>query len=866
MINHWAADSWALVVGIDQYDVPVVSPLTGAVADAAAAVKWLRMVGIPDAQILVNASPSSTSRPALDALKISTKKASFGEIWASIHKLRQVAGGARLFIFLSGHGLYDAASGRLFLTQDYGVNEDLSNNLGIDAFRQFFLSLAFPEQFFFFDGCQNYPVSPSLRSPVTGRTPVVANYTPRPENGMVACYAASQNQFAVEIGGRGAMLCCLLEEIDWTRLCALPSYDPRHAAITYNWQTGRRTLDLRRLFLDFVKPDVTAAARKEGRLQTPVLEVYGAAAGWNELEILELPAEPTAELRIAVEPPQATEAVAQINISLRSPRRDYYLPLKPPLVLPDACRVPQKGAIDPMCYLNSITPWVIKTMPPPFTVNRPQHDAVFELERQPGLGPTPLSGQAEEDIAFVNVRLLSANGRQARVPIEVYEAIAGETGLDMPVAQAGPDGVIMRPHEYGPDFMMLHDAPGDGRDLIAGWARAFARMRPGGVDHVAIVPPGKLLKDHLPNLEFRMPAGAEALGGFLGEARVVFIERPHASHDGRFWHANGDYSLGALEDLKRIRVEPGYHRVRVDLPWGSWVDFVDVPHTGVAVCRLPESIGLPPLRNSIPRGRIGTLMIRWAEPTFDLHREGLVNWHVLSNTALYRRGRVLSLDFAHLPELTRFATLAWPFDRMLAIDAAGSFPRAEPYSTTPIPEWDLLVTCGRLDAIGPERLSELCRGGWASMPNRDVRLGVALAYAAHAAGAWDDLAAILDALRDSADAIIDIALLQDAWSGHDAWHSQGIMIIKVDAVLARRLAAGELPMFQWGLPLARDIAGAELLVDRMGAVTSTWSNWMIALGPVPAHEFVAGGDAELFIDGREVEVEDKEEPRSLYFD
>jgi hypothetical protein len=830
-INGWAANSWALVVGIDQYDVADVPSLTGAVADAVAAVKWLRTFGVPDSQILVNASPSPTSKPDLDAIKISTEAATFGQIWASIHKLCKVADGARLFIFLSGHGLYDAADGRLFLTQDYGVNGDLSANLGLDAFKDFFLSLVFLEQFFFFDGCQNYPVSPSLRSPVKARTPPIAGYTPRPENGMAACYAASQNQFALEIDGRGAMLHHLLNELDWVQLCALPPHDPRHSAIIYDWHTGRRTLDLRRLFLNFVKPVVTEAAGKEGRLQTPVLEPYGTAAGRLDLPILELPAEPTAELRIAVEPPQATDAVAQINISLRSPRRDYYLPpLKPPLVLPDACRVPQKGDIEPLCYLNSDTSWVIKTAPRPFTVSRPQHDAVFELERKSGRDPTPLAGQAEGELGFFNIRLMAADGKQTYVPDQVYVDIHQATGLDMPTQWAGPDGVIMWPHEYGPDFAVLDYAPDGGRNLIDGWARAFARIGPGDVDHVVIVPPGKLPKDHQPNLEFRIPNGARALGGFLTEERVVFIERASESSEGRFWRGNGDYSLGALEDLKRIRVEPGYHRIRVELPWGNWTDLIDVRHKGVAVCQLPEKIGLPPLRNTVAQdfiGRLmarspGTLMIRSTErrPGFELTR-----WRPLRDTARFKSGRVLSLEFEHLEPHARFATIAWPFDRTLAIDLAGSFPRAEPYSTTPIAEWDLLVTCGRLDAIAPERLSELCHGGWASMPERDDILGIALAYAAHTAEAWDDLRAILGALGDLANSIIDVALLERTCCVTD---------LTMEEALTRRLAAGELPVFLWGLSLARDAAREALLIDRIGAATVTWSNWTTAFGPRPA--------------------------------
>ena len=127
-INRWAANSLALVVGIDRYDLADVPALTGATADAVAAVNWLRTLGVPDAQILLNVSPSPTSKAALDALRIHVEDATFSKIWGSIYRLHQVPDGTRLFIFLSGHGLYDAADGRLFLTQEYAVNGNFTAN------------------------------------------------------------------------------------------------------------------------------------------------------------------------------------------------------------------------------------------------------------------------------------------------------------------------------------------------------------------------------------------------------------------------------------------------------------------------------------------------------------------------------------------------------------------------------------------------------------------------------------------------------------------------------------------------------------------------------------------------------------------
>src|SRR4029077_18709199 len=106
-----------------------------------------RTLGVPDAQIFLHAAPSPTTKPAVDALGIPAVDAADDRIWASINKLSKVADGTRLFIFLSGHGLYDPKDGRLFLTQDYGVNGNLGKNLGLATYIELFLSFAFREQY-----------------------------------------------------------------------------------------------------------------------------------------------------------------------------------------------------------------------------------------------------------------------------------------------------------------------------------------------------------------------------------------------------------------------------------------------------------------------------------------------------------------------------------------------------------------------------------------------------------------------------------------------------------------------------------------------------------------------------------------------
>src|SRR5260370_9944369 len=105
---------WALVVGIDRYDAaPTVRELQGAVADAIVAVQWLRRLAVPDTQIRLHASPSTSNAPALNQLGLAYKPARNPDIWSSVSDLRQQTG-TRLFVFLFGHGLYDPSTRTLF--------------------------------------------------------------------------------------------------------------------------------------------------------------------------------------------------------------------------------------------------------------------------------------------------------------------------------------------------------------------------------------------------------------------------------------------------------------------------------------------------------------------------------------------------------------------------------------------------------------------------------------------------------------------------------------------------------------------------------------------------------------------------------
>ena len=183
-------------------------------------MRWLLALGVPAEQILLHASPTEASEQPLKDLLTEMQRPSYlaatePAIWASVDQLRN-GSGSRLFVFLAGHGLYDPETRRMFLTQEAGV-AGAWVNLGLDEYLELFLSMDYPTQFVFLDGCQNYPYADSTRPTVKAAMHAgVTGYTARPGNRLAVCYAASQDQRAAEIEGRGAFLRRLAAR-RWTR-------------------------------------------------------------------------------------------------------------------------------------------------------------------------------------------------------------------------------------------------------------------------------------------------------------------------------------------------------------------------------------------------------------------------------------------------------------------------------------------------------------------------------------------------------------------------------------------------------------------------------------------------------------------------
>src|SRR5262249_23742123 len=224
----------------------------------------------------------------------------------------------RLFVFLSGHGLYEPGWHRLFLAQDFDVNGDRTKNLALDAYQDFFASMPFGEQFLFMDGCLNMPYSPSERGSIPPGLPRIGGYTPDAQNRQLAWYAASIGERATEIAGRGAFLRCLLESLD-PDLLATEDVDATLAeAIEIDWATGARRVNLPTLVERWVAPPVTDQANA---LLPPVSQhpkafsVYAAAGASGPPPVLRLPDVGVSKLQLDLRPAGADAGVKNIVVS-----------------------------------------------------------------------------------------------------------------------------------------------------------------------------------------------------------------------------------------------------------------------------------------------------------------------------------------------------------------------------------------------------------------------------------------------------------------------------------------------------------------------------------------------------------------------
>ncbi len=838
-----AATTWALVVGIDQYDSPDIPALQGAVADALAAVSWLRQLGVPDGQILLNASPApgSPSATALQAAHLPFKPACQSDIAALVYRLGQVTG-TRLLVFLCGHGLYEPSSGPMFLVQDSGVSDQWPN-LGLDAYTQKFLSLPFRRQFLFMDGCLNFPYPETVRQRFQAMGPVgVAAVTPRPDTTMVTCLAASMGERALERAGRGLFLSALLPQLNPAQ--PVPDFPD---VLSYSFDDGTQTVDLK-VLMERLGQQVQADS---GGAQHPVALVKGpglvADGSYPLFRVLPDPA--TVMVSLTVDPPHAAGDIRRLGIWIADPPfPGRYLYQPPPLPMPVVARLPQRVNGVATCDLPPTAPWDLVSARSDFTADADQTvrftlKARQQQQQQQQQQQTPVQRSAWAGPQRFTVTVAGRDGRRhnaLRDPA-VYQEVARELGLTLPVSdQPVDEGVVVHLHEDGPVFTAEPAMAERGAAIAARWADALQAVLPDGLT-VTTATRGDLAAAR-GTLQFQFPpGGARQLAGPLASQPAVVMERGPVLRPPA-WQLTGPpagmehlMSLADLEASPDLALDPGPVRVSLELPWGSWSTTAMAPVSGTTQVELPQTVGVPPLRVALAgeldylseRDRSGNPMIlglQGAAPQATLvsllSQDGLDPAVVAAPTPSAAWG-VRQPGLAGVLRLDGRRTVMFPLaGRSLAVDDADGGPRVEPLSVTAAAAWDLLIGTGQLEAL------DVATGVSLALHADDDLLRLAGAYVVYARSDWLTL---LDVVR-SADrpGYLDEALLALAAAGAVGTVSGDLADRAMEQISAAALQ-GHVPVLRWGIELALIVLTPE--ARRTDPVVSAWYTALTTIRP-----------------------------------
>ena len=269
---------------------------------------------------------------------------------------------------------------------------------------------------------------------------------------------------------------------------------------------------------------------------------------------------------------------------MQTPARTLYLPKPGPgggLPNPYVCCAPTGAILEAWCTPKVDSGWRSVNSPQ----QKPLAGSAVELVLELAQLPVSLSGPPNPRDGF-NIRILGPGGGPIGLIGGDYSDIAARSGID---PDSLPTGVTFTDHEIGPDIGFEANIPGAAdaaQDLADRWLMAIRRHVARGDLQVILSPPGQEPAEVRPNLRFVLPAGgAGTLAGFLiGEPVLTITPVGLPPSDRRF-------SLTDIQSHPVERVEPGPHRVRIDLPWGGWSTLVHPPSTGEPVeCRLPERV------------------------------------------------------------------------------------------------------------------------------------------------------------------------------------------------------------------------------------------------------------------------------------
>lgn len=807
-----AASTWAVVVGIDTYDN--FRHLKGAAADAHATVTWLRQLGVPDGQIMLHAAPSEASQKSVEDLNLPVGGCTEPEIWTSFERLRANQG-TRLFLFLAGHGLFEPGGQRTFLTRE--ASQMTVSNLGIDWHARLLRGLDYKLQILVMDGCLNLPYDATRRAQFReGQHSGVEPLPPLDTSFQVLCCGATQGQKAQEVRGRGLFTSKLL--------AALDPKDPDLRCVDIDDKYGTVQLDLFRAVQEVAKPETEAAASAQGRKQSPGIYTLSAGETPGVIPVVELPTAEPARLSVSVKPGAALPDVKFVTLS--SDSNEWKRKLLPAALesAPHVSVLPPGLPVSVRCLLKPQTDWVQPGQEDLTTAG--DMVVVFDLQPPGGGGASPPA-----------IQTIDVDGRVVKaIPIR-------RVGIDRAVERLGRDFGI---REIGLGGSGRGTLPGG--SLGEGGEESLTFVLPEGDDAWGSEAEGtafevaEVVTEHTPEGIHAVVREQDALESVT--AFEIPMTRTSAIRLAGFWAHTPVIKVGDTplcpNDLVSSPLVPvdGPTTVRIELPWGTWSRRFDASRGRTTQIKLPDRVGVPPLRALMLRNEGGELdqPLSVVAARADLSGAGLVDAESRPLGArLERRPRsgfsawtgstfdVLG-DPLPAPRWQRYVSregLHFPLSEIGAVALnLGRAERAEPLSRTRSKQWDRLVAFGELAKVGESEAEELASRKW-----DDLLLGLAGAYACYANEQDRYLEGTLENLRALDSDLPDVALLEAALDARRDRHRREV---------SDRLGRASIPVFRWGVAigqLAADHYGDDRLAGRLRrvehglVVTSTWTLW-----------------------------------------
>lgn len=831
-------DGRALVVGIDCYSDRAIPDLSGPVRDACDTVRWLRSIGIPDDHINLHVEPSPEGQKELNKLNLAYQGAKESDIWRSIGALFKQSG-SHLFIFLLGHGIYEPTAKALFLTAEADTSGAMTN-LGLDWHIDQFLAMDFEEQLLVMDGCLNYPYGTSQRQSIpAGKYSGVGDKTPKPTNTITCCYACSQSEQAVEIGGRGIFLQHLLPLLD--------IQDPDDRALQLDFKTGQVFIDLRAAVTKVAGPQVEHAAWNASQpvKQVPFIDVEGRGKAWASPP-LHLPDQSAASLVVRVTPPTAVQDIEFILVELMEPPfwRCYSSATPGRSVdMPFVNRLPVGSDARVRCSLKKGVPWqsppvkvinvhaaaedlevnlALEPLPLPDRPSEPMPPAIPGDPSTPKAGPPPEAPRTSDSLSvasrIINIHTVGPSGGiEFDTPyLGVLDSRAEALGLSIADSESG--SVILAPLQERDEALRFasdvalridHETPKD----------VFAYME--------IQEP---LQTPRPLTTLRInfaTGGPRRLAGPLAEISCVTV------------NDRLSLTLQRISDNPIVEVTPGPITIEIQLPWGNWTTRTRVSEGSVTEITLPEEMGVhTPLRVAFPsslweKAQGNTIIGCGDVPTHaTAHELGIGNMPIRVSSEgggywnLFVDSEKASRDWGVIFSDGQGVNL--PLHPKLPVglinDSAGRL-RAEPLSAISNPEWDELVCLGNLRArFTPPNLRD-------AADDSDVVLALAKAYAHFAAAKYGEAAGILHAIHEAESGLIaDVVILEGAMS----LQSASVIPQSILDALNQCASSNLVPVFRWGIMPALEIAErlgqgdwAKYLesIARSCSRLCTWTTW-----------------------------------------